>query len=516
MVYGPLKEISSSRWLYIGTGGFAGLLYGLALPKAEVQWLAWICLLPLFAPLAFKRGGPLFLAGLSAGLVSATFRTYWIAQTLELYGGVPLPLGIITTFLLIAYLSLYTAFFLTLAGRFDLASPLFPWTAACFWVLLEWAQSWIISGFPWALLGYALYETPPVLQLASLTGVYGLSFLLVLVNAALAQLLLLRPRRPFAYGAAPLVVLVLVLLWGYHRLEAVPQAGGPLLQIGIVQGNITQDQKWGDRKLAATQRYIDLSRQLPEPLDLIVFPETALPFFFTDPFYRAYHQPVAELARQRATPLLVGSLEGRLARPDTIFNRAYLLDDQGVLHDHADKVHLVPFGEYLPFPWFFGYLGGLTAQSGRFTHGLSFKKLQLDRTGPAFGVFICYESIFPAITRQLTQMGATFLINTTNDAWFGLSAAPHQHFAMAVVRAVETGRPVVRAANTGISGLIGPTGEVVARTGLFATQAIRVELKPQTQLSPYTRYGDVLLVLAALFLAAVGLYFRLLNGHWPR
>ncbi len=511
MVYGPLNDLISSRWFRIGVGGLSGLLYGLALPKIDIQWLAWVCLVPLFVPHALKRGGPLFLAGLSAGLVSATFRTYWIAQTLELYGGVPLPLGVFTTFLLIAYMALYSAIFLVLAGRFDLSWPLFPWAAASLWVLLEWVQSWMISGFPWALLGNTLYETAPVLQLASLTGVYGLSFLLVLVNGALAQILFLR-RRPLVYGSGPLLVLVLVLLWGYYRLESRPNTDAPSLQVGIVQGNITQDQKWNNRKLAATQRYIELSRQLPPNLDLIVFPETALPIFFTDPHFQPYSQPVAELAQQWSTHVLVGSLEGRVAQPDTIYNRAYLLDQKGQLQGFSDKVHLVPFGEYLPFPWIFNYLGGLTAESGRFTHGQSFKKLQLGQEGPAFGVFICYESIFPAITRQLTQLGATFLINTTNDAWFGTTSAPHQHFSMAILRAVETGRPVIRAANTGISGLIGPTGNVLARTDLFTTTAIQVELQPQTQMTPYTRFGDVLLYAAVFFLVACILPYR----RWRR
>jgi apolipoprotein N-acyltransferase len=510
-----------SRLLVLGLGLLSGLLFTLSIPKADIHWCAWVCLVPLF--LALSRA-PLtlhFPLGLVAGLAQGTARTYWISQTLQLYGHLSLLEGLFTGALLILYLGLYPGLFLHLCGRLGLASPFFPWVAASLWALLEWVQTWMISGFPWQLLGYSQYRHLALLQLASLTGVYGLSFLLVLVNAGLAQFLLYRSRF-FLSAGLPLLLVALALLWGHHRLERVRAEANAVLRVGIVQGNVSQDRKWKEDRLSwTTEHYASLTRQLEaEQLDLIVFPETALPFYFRDPFYAPYSQTIADLARELDTPLLVGSLEGRLwAEPRQIYNRAFLLDTQGQVAGFADKVHLVPFGEYLPFAFLFQYLEGLTAESGAFTPGQAHKPLSLPGGEVSFGVFICYESIFPEIARTLARQGASFLINTTNDAWFGTTAAPHQHLAMAALRAVETGRAVVRVANTGISGLIAPTGEILWASGLFTTETLSVEVPLHDRPTFYLRYGDVFLMVCALFLAALlagRLYAspRSLRGLW--
>ena len=199
--------------------------------------------------------------------------------------------------------------------------------------------------------------------------------------------------------------------------------------------------------------------------------------------------------------MLVGSLKGDSQnRTAPVYNRAFLLNVQGEVVDYADKVHLVPFGEFLPFPFIFQYLGGLTAESGIFAHGARHKVLRLPRSDISFGVFICYESIFPEITRALMAQDPDFLINTTNDAWFGTTAAPHQHFAQAVLRAVESGRAVVRAANTGISGLIGPSGRIAYSTPLFTTVSFAIDVPLHQGQTIYTRWGDWPLLLCALAL----------------
>ena len=205
-----------------------------------------------------------------------------------------------------------------------------------------------------------------------------------------------------------------------------------------------------------------------------------------------------------APPCFVGSLEASAGKKsENLYNRAFLLDDRGDVLDYQDKVHLVPFGEYLPLAFLFGYLEGLTAESGAFAHGKAHKVLTLPSTKQSFGVFLCYESIFPPIARTLASSGASFLVNITNDAWFGRTAAPYQHLSMAVLRAVETGRPVVRAANTGISGLIAPTGRILRETGLFETAAFIVEVRPRTEKTIYVLWGDTFVALCALLLVGV-------------
>jgi apolipoprotein N-acyltransferase len=475
-------------------GLLAGGLFALSIPPFDWYPLAWICLVPCL--LFLHRGPAVWMPGLIGGLVAGLSRIHWQVETLQLYGNLSLLAALLSTGALVLYLSLYWGVFFWVCARWRTDSPFFAWNAAGLWVLLEWAQSWIITGFPWELLGYSQYLNLPLAQTASLAGVYGVSFLLVLFNAALAQLLLHR-RQGLRLSAPALLCLGLALGWGSYRLQAIENEPAPRpLEIGLVQGSIPQGEKWkGDQLAQTTQRYVDLARTLGDSLDLVVFPETCLPFYFLEPRYTQYREPIAALAPYLNAPLLVGSLD---SEDGNLYNRAFLLDRQGQVVGHADKVHLVPFGEYLPMPWLFQYLEGLTAESGIFSPGVSRQALPLGDV--RLGVFVCYESIFPAIPRQLARLGAEVLINTTNDAWFGRSAAPHQHFSMCVLRAIETGRPVVRIANTGISGLIAPSGRILAATPLFEPLALRLKVAPRRAETFYLGWGDLLLWLSGFYL----------------
>ena len=507
-----MRLVGDGPRLAVAAGGLSGILYFLSIPKADISWLAWVCLIPCFASIPSISSGSrrvrnLFLLGLASGLVSGVGRVYWISETLLNYGGLPWPLAVLTNALLVFYLALYPAIFFIACSRFPFSSPLFGWFAACLFVLLEWVQSWLLTGFPWELLGYSQYLNRPLLQLASVTGVYGLSFVILLLNVALAQLAVLRTRLP-AFAGPPALVLIAAFAFGYHSLSVSDQQPThPEARIGIVQGNVPQDIKWRpNRSSVTTARYVELTRQLArtDSADLIIFPETALPFVFSDPNHLAQRQQVEELARFISTPLLVGSL-GWNGLDGGLYNRGFLLDADGSLRGSTDKVHLVPFGEYLPLPWLFQYMEGLTAESGQFSPGKAHTLLNLPGTDLSFGVFICYESIFPGIARELAATGANFLVNTTNDAWFGRTAAPYQHLAMAVLRAVETGLPLVRVANTGISAIISPTGSVSQATAIFETAAFVASVQPVTDTTFYVRYGD-------LFLVACGIALVILIG----
>ena len=513
-------------------GALGGALFTLSIPKAELPLFAWISLLPcLYVTFAAgslaresgdsgREGEPrtqlLFrqslILGISFGMVSGVGRVYWLAETLERFGNLSRPEALLTSGLLILYLSLYPASFFCICRRLSCRTPLLPWIAAAVWTLLEWAQTWIITGFPWELLGYSQYLNRPLRQVASLTGVYGVSFVVVLVNAALSQLLAAR-RRVLATSLPIAALILAVLVYGHSRyaslrseaLSARPfPSSAAELKVGIIQGSVTQDVKWKpDRARAITQRYADLTRQLAaaEPLDLVVFPETALPYWFLDDRFSAYREQIEQLARDVGAPILVGSLEmDRIEGKPKVYNRAFLLDREGEVVDSSDKVHLVPFGEYLPMPWLFQYLEGLIAESGPFAPGAGHKVLSLPQANATLGVFICYESIFPGIPRTLADMGATVLVNTTNDAWFGRTAAPYQHLSMAVFRAVETGRPLIRAANTGISCAISPAGDISHATQLFETTAFSVAVVPRSTPTFYTRHGNIFLAACALFL----------------
>ena len=505
-IEGRIESLSRHqlRLLLLGAGCLSGALFWASIPKLEIHLLAWVCLLPCLSLLPYLSPKQLFSLGLVGGLVAGLGRTYWITQTLQLYGNLTLIEALVTNFLLVLYLALYWAVFFYLCSRFRLSSSLFPWLAASLWILLEWAQNWVITGFPWQLLGYSQYRQLALLQLVSITGIYGISFLIALVNGTLAHLLSTRltPWRRLLALAPPTLLLIAAQLLGQQRLDALAEEeASDVLEVGIVQGNIPQDLKWKTSRVAGTtNHYIELTRTLPaDQLDLIIFPETALPYYFQHPYYAQFHRQIADLAREMATPILVGSLGG--SWEEGIYNRTFLVDAEGSVIDYADKVHLVPFGEYLPLAFIFQYLEALTAESGAFVHGESHRALPLPDSNERAGIFICYESIFPEITRQLALLGSSFLVNTTNDAWFGVTAAPYQHFAMVAVRAAETGLPVLRAANTGISGLIGPSGRILHATDLLETTAFTVRLHPRRETTFYVRHGDVILVLCALFLA---------------
>ena len=518
-------ELRAPRLLtLLAAGGSSGTLYSLSIPSIDIDLLAWICLVPALL-CGLRRDIPpgafqVFLTGLSCGVAAGVGRIYWIAETLINYGGLNQIQALTSTAALVLYLALYPALFFLICRSLPSRSPFFSWLAASAWVLLDWAQSWILTGFPWQQIGYSQHRNLTVLQFASVAGIYGLSFAVILVNAAVAQAILVPRRLRFCAGPV-LIGIAGLVAYGNLRLATVRSEPSATThaRVAVIQGSIPQDAKWkADRQRRTTDHYIELTRSfLAEnpgaSYDLIVFPETALPYYLTDPVFEEYRERVSGLARQLDTPILVGSLEGRSGVPGhPIYNRAFLMDRRGDLIDFADKVHLVPFGEYLPLPQLFSYLDQLTAESGRFTHGDSHRALALPEGELLLGIFICYESIFPGITRTLALDGANLLINTTNDAWFGYTSAPYQHMAMAAVRAVECGLPLVRAANTGISGAVAPSGKVLAATELFETTTIDVLLPPPVPATFYVRHGNVLLLLCALGLAVAAAIARRRHG----
>jgi apolipoprotein N-acyltransferase len=344
------------------------------------------------------------------------------------------------------------------------------------------------------LLGYTQHRALPILQASRICGVYGVSFLLVAANAGIVGLIV-RGRPGWRVAAVPGLLLLAALGYGYYRLGLVPH--GPEVRIGIVQGSIRQDVKWQvDFRNGTLDRYEDLTRRLSGAgTEFIVLPETALPFHFNHAENAVHRDRAVGLVREMKVPMLIGSLERTGERT---YNRAFLVSARGETVGHQDKVHLVPFGEYLPMEWLFGYLEGLTRESGRFAPGDDHRVLRLPGRGIPFGVFVCYESIFPEIARAYAGQGAEFLVNVTNDAWFGITSAPYQHLAMGVFRAVENGLPLIRAANTGISGAVDASGRILAATPLFEPLSLAIRITASRERTFYTRHGDLLVLLCAV------------------
>ena len=507
------------RALRVGLAVASGLLCAIAFPPWDAGLIAFVGLVPLFLALEGTTPRQAAWLGYAAGLSFYLATIWWVINTMTTYGRMPLALSLVALLLLCGVLAAYTAAFawLLVAGRRWLRFPgwIEPLFAAGLWVALEFLRTYLFSGFPWALLGYSQYRQPTVRLLASAIGVYGISALLVLVNATLAGLLVIyvTPREQrfgwrttlLPVGLAALAVLLTV---GYARLLWRDPTGGAAIRVGLLQGNIDQSVKWDRSYQTATlDIYERLVRRIAaEKPALIVWPETAIPFFLRrEPELSAR---VYRLAAETDIPMLAGSPDA--GDDGHLYNTAFLLGRDGRILGRYDKRHLVPFGEYVPLHQIFFFLDKMVVGIGDFGRGRTATVFSLD--GARFSVTICYEAIFPAEVREFVRGRAEFLVNITNDAWFGRSGAPSQHLAMAAMRAVENGTYLVRAANTGITAVIAPTGEILAETGIFTEATLVGTIHPRLGETPYTRYGDVLAWIALAFMGAYVL--ALLSARW--
>jgi apolipoprotein N-acyltransferase len=496
----------------------SGLLLAFAFPKFNLEFLAWFALVPLL--FAIYTGSPrrAMRLGFVAGLVFYFITLSWVTNTLVNYGNIPTVLSWLILSLLVAYLSFYVGLFAYGVNRFSKGHPVNIFLLApVAWTALEYLRSThSIYGFSWQGLGYSQFQSLPVIQMASITGVYGISALIVLVNAGL--FVLIHPAfgkypiwRSYRQRVASATLLLLLLCVGYGRwtLKQEPVYNTPPVQVGLIQGNIPQKIKWNPAyRNDVLQRYRNLTFKAAvfKP-DLIVWPEAVTPFFLGRD--SAGTQYVLDTVRQVRIPLVLGSpalkeTEPALNKstPLQLYNSAYFLSEHGVQLGRYDKIHLVPFGEFVPFRSILFFIDKMVANIGDFERGEGAKVFKLGNHG--FAVSICFEIIFPDLVRQSVKQGAGYLINITNDAWFGKSAASYQHMSMVAMRAVENRVPIVRAANTGISGTIDAFGRIVDATEIFETDWLITTIHPQTaQPGFYSTYGDVFsqicLVLVPIF-----------------
>lgn len=460
----------------------SGLLYGLSQPGPDLWPLAWVCLVPLLYALEDRDLKERILLGFVSGGVAYLTSCYWIVVAVNKYGGISLVGSVAVLLLLCLYLGSYWALFSALLYAFTGKGIEKTITASCIWVLLEYLRGHLLTGFPWALIAHSQWESPVLLQVSELTGAYGLSSLLVFVNFAIYQFL----REPRRWGVVLVAfsMVVALVLYGHFRLKTISVPTE--LRVGIVQGNVEQGVKWEEemkRNIFEVHRKLSLSLLDGQP-DLLIWPETAFPGYWPlDPLSRLPQ----EVAKETGRWFLFGALR---QEGEKTFNSAFLLSPEGHLVDFYDKVHLVPFGEYLPLRGILERLSGefKEAVPGDISPGEAVKVFSLPCG--KFSVLICFEIIFPELSREAVRKGAEFLVTITNDAWFGRTSAPYQHLAQAVFRAVETRRWVLRAANTGISAVIDPTGRIEKESELFQTEAFVSPFGLMKEITPYVRFGD--------------------------
>ena len=485
----------------------SGALLVLSFPSVGHPAAAWVALTPLLIILHGIRSPRLaFGLGLTTGAVHFAGTLPWLTQVLIEFGGFPLPGAVVLNGMLVAYLALFPAAFAAMVVL--LRTRLGGWALLCaapVWLTTELGRMWLFGGFPWELLGYSQTSVLPVAQLASLFGVHGVTGLIVFINSAVA-LAVVGPRSErLRLLAVATGVVGLVVLFGAWRLtdNRLVEDGTPL-RVGLVQGNIRQVDKWNPAmRSTILRRYLDLSREsTADGAQLVVWPEAAWPSsvgFEADPAGEA----VRQLARDTGAHVLLGSTQSGPDPTAQRFNAAFVLRPDGETAAVYHKRHLVPFGEYVPFRSLLFFASPLVETVTDFSPGASPVTLPIGSN--QISTAICYEIIYPGLVRSFVRQGSQLLTTITNDAWYGRTAAPHQHFQQAAMRAIEQGRYLVRAANTGISGVVDPYGRVVARSALFETAVLTEDVRLLTGLTFYGRTGDLLAYLClVLTVTAVG------------
>ena len=528
-----MKGIHKSAWLL---AVLSGLLQVLIFPRPNCYWLCWIALAPLFYALLRAREADAaellseetysflvparvsqgFLLGWTSGTVFYLGSCYWVYTVMHSYGG----LSPVVSFLLLILFSLYIglhhglfAALMVLAGRARVGFSRKALVLAPFlWVAVELLRAHLVS-FPWLLLGTSQIDNLPLTRLASVTGVYGVSFEIALVNTAFTAAMLVHRRR-----RKPLLVAALA---GAVALQATVLVQVPRSEVDshatLVQQNVPIQRQWSYEQYKGLLDELTRLSRAPEPgkdpgaPPLIVWPESPAPFQTND---RLFAETTAELARTQHAWLLAGATAVQpTVKPGEApsdYNSALLVSPEGVPTQRYDKVHLVPWGEYVPFAWAFGFAKALTHEVGAFTSSAG-ERLPLDAGGHRYGVFICYESVFPHEVRQFVEHGAEVLVNISNDGWFGDSGAAWQGLNMARMRAVENHRWMLRDTNTGITASIDPLGRVVAGAPRNQRLAMDAPYHLLNDITFYARYGDWFPAVCAI-ISVTGLIWRREQG----
>jgi apolipoprotein N-acyltransferase len=531
-------KIHQNAWILIF---ISAILQILIFPLPNLYFLGWIALAPLLIALLrarrpntlqFTEGVKLlpatplqaFLLAYVCGILWYAGTCYWIYSTMHQYGGLSTLAAIGVLILFCLYLALYHGLFglvISLLADSSSFSRNALLLAPPVWVAVELART-RVTGFPWDLLGISQVDNIPLSRIASFTGVYGLSFEILIVNAALAAALLVRREKRTALFSAAIGAAIVLQAGSLVSAPEFPADHTATL----VQSNIPaiDERDW-------TREYFETTVQeltkLSEPVlngaklgvsapstagtasvktpGLVVWPESPAPFYDNDSPFR---DALSTLARQTGNWVLAGDValydEGKPGQ--ALFNSASLVNPAGEFTARYDKVHLVPFGEYVPFKRIFSFAGGLTQQVGDFSSGNSRAPLQADRT--KLGVFICYESIFPDEIRQFAKNGAQVFVNLSNDGWYGDSGAYAQHLKQSRMRAVENARWLLLDTNTGVTASVDPYGRIVASAPRKVRTALQAPYSLSSETTFYTRHGDWFAYLCAI-ISLAALFMRL-------
>jgi apolipoprotein N-acyltransferase len=518
------RKVPSKSNLALGL--LSAVLLILSFPDFNLWPLAWVALAPLLIAI-YRDPNPsrAFVVGWFAGTLYFYGSCYWLTYSMIRYGGIPAPFAFLLLFPVTLIVGVFPGLFSAVVARcVRYWGSVAVLLAAFVWPAFEWGR-FMLTGQLWNAIGYsqayalAGAEMAPLIQAARWGGVYAVSMLLASTAAAIALVIIERQRRAFILAAATIFAVVLITLFsfqGAHRKQAAMNSRPPVAAVVAVQPNVPMTPvKSLEESAQLLSRHLDLSHTGLKALDteqaksselprLVIWPESPMNFAYTEDL--EFREFASSFAREAKSSLLLNSLEP--AAGNGAYNSAMMVDPQGHLVARYDKIHLLPFGEYVPIPRWIPGARFIPAMVGDFTPGTSFPLMPVG--GARAAVFICFESAFPSVSREFTKEGADFLINISNDGYLGPTAVRRQHLANAVFRAVENENTVVRVTNTGISALITPGGSVHEATADF-TVAVREWLVPggPRAKTVYTRFGDwFALTCAALTMMVLALSFR--------
>jgi apolipoprotein N-acyltransferase len=491
----------------------SGVLFSLAFPSAAIGWLAFIALAPLVV--AVVRAGSTreaFVQGWLAQTTAWLLMVPWVVRVMSHYGGLPVFVGVLLFVAMAAILGLYGGLFAFLVRGLRLGVAFLPWLyVPLAWAAVEYLRTYLLTGFPWNLIATAIVDYTSLIQIDRFAGPYLVGALIVFPSAVVAWWVSQKPAQIVRVLVGGSLGILALVWWGTglvaSKLIARPNAS-PAVTAALLQPNISQEMRWDDENvLAIYQKMIAMTeRAAGNGATVVIWPESTVPLSYTQTGF--YRDSIEQLSRDRRIDIILGSVATDPSKPGRLWNSAFLVSG-GTTIGHYDKIRLVPFGEYVPLRRVLFFAEKLVRAVGEFEFGGNDIPLRGRLT---YGPAICYEVVFPQITRTQIRNGADVLVTITNDAWYDGTSAPAQHLWQARLRAVEGDRYLLRAATTGISASIDPTGRILESIPMGRDGIIYAKFQPRKALTPYIRFGDWFAWLAMAVLL-IGLFYA--RRHEP-
>jgi apolipoprotein N-acyltransferase len=469
----------------------SGVLFALSFPNYAIGWLMFIALVPLLVAVVRARSwrGALMLGWISQ-TVAWLMMVPWVVRVMSHYGGLPLVTGILIYIAMCAVLGLYGAAFGLIVFRIAPGENFLRWLLVPLaWSAIEYARTYLLTGFPWNLIAAAIVDYTPLVQFDRFAGPYALGVLILIPTATIAWIIVSRPRG-MRLGAPVAVVAIFCFLWWVTGLVGwkliVRPRVGPQYTAALLQPNISQEMRWDEASLSDIfQRMLNMTdAAIRSGASIVIWPESTVPLSYSStPFFK---DTIEAVSRRANIDVILGSVAEDAKNPERIWNAAFLVS-RGVTVGHYDKIRLVPFGEYVPLRKMLFFAHKLVHQVGNFQFGTN----DLPLAGALqYGPAICYEIVYPQIPRTQVVHGADVLVTITNDAWYDGTSAPKQHLNQARLRAVETDRYLLRAATTGISAFVDPAGRVIEEQPMNRQAIIYAHFQPRHSTTLYVRFGD--------------------------